>query len=86
MCAFGLIEFAGPFWLIPLGERWISSSVTAILLAAVPLVMAPQSRLLGVYERLGPRRVLGLAIGFVGGLFPAVRAARIPVTAGLREP
>ncbi len=66
VCAFGLIEFAGPFWLIPLGERWISSSVTAILLAAVPLVMAPQSRLLGVYERLGPRRVLGLAIGFVG--------------------
>ena len=26
-----------------------------------------------------------LAIGSVGGLFPAVRAARIPVTAGLRE-
>jgi putative ABC transport system permease protein len=26
-----------------------------------------------------------LAMGFVGGLFPAVRAARIPVTAGLRE-
>ena len=26
-----------------------------------------------------------LAIGFVGGLFPAVRAARVPVTAGLRE-
>ncbi len=26
-----------------------------------------------------------LAIGFVGGLFPAVRAARVPVTVGLRE-
>ncbi len=26
-----------------------------------------------------------LAIGFIGGLFPAVRAASIPVTAGLRE-
>jgi len=26
-----------------------------------------------------------LIIGFIGGLFPAVRAARIPVTAGLRE-
>ena len=26
-----------------------------------------------------------LAIGFIGGLFPAVRAARIPVTVGLRE-
>jgi putative ABC transport system permease protein len=26
-----------------------------------------------------------IAIGFVGGLFPAVRAARMPVTDGLRE-
>lgn len=28
---------------------------------------------------------LALDIGFLGGLFPAVRAARMPVTAGLRE-
>jgi putative ABC transport system permease protein len=26
-----------------------------------------------------------LAIGFIGGLFPAVRAARLPVTTALRE-
>jgi putative ABC transport system permease protein len=26
-----------------------------------------------------------LAIGFVGGLFPAVRAASLPVTTALRE-
>jgi putative ABC transport system permease protein len=26
-----------------------------------------------------------LAIGFLGGLFPALRAARMPVTDGLRE-
>ena len=26
-----------------------------------------------------------LAIGLIGGLFPAIRAARMPVTAGLRE-
>ncbi len=26
-----------------------------------------------------------LAIGFIGGLFPAIRAARLPVTVGLRE-
>ena len=26
-----------------------------------------------------------LAIGLIGGLFPALRAARLPVTAGLRE-
>lgn len=29
--------------------------------------------------------LFALAMGFVGGLFPAVRAARLPVTAGLRE-
>lgn len=29
--------------------------------------------------------VLSLFIGFIGGLFPAVRAARLPVTAALRE-
>lgn len=29
--------------------------------------------------------VWALAIGFIGGLFPALRAARMPVTAGLRE-
>jgi putative ABC transport system permease protein len=26
-----------------------------------------------------------LAIGFVGGLFPALRAARLPITVALRE-
>jgi putative ABC transport system permease protein len=40
--------------------------------------------------RVSPRLLLtglewALAIGFAGGLFPAVRAARMPVTAGLRE-
>ena len=34
---------------------------------------------------LGSGLKWALAIGLIGGLFPAVRAARIPVTAGLRE-
>jgi putative ABC transport system permease protein len=29
--------------------------------------------------------VFALVLGLVGGLFPAIRAARLPVTAGLRE-
>jgi len=29
--------------------------------------------------------VYAVAIGFVGGLFPAVRAARVPVVVALRE-
>ena len=29
--------------------------------------------------------VLALVIGLVGGLFPAIRAARLPIAAALRE-
>ena len=64
--AFAIIEFAVPFALIPVGERWISSSVTAILIAAVPLTIALLARFFGVHERLSLRRALGLAVGFIG--------------------
>jgi drug/metabolite transporter (DMT)-like permease len=64
--AFGLIEFAIPFSLISLGERWISSSVTGILIAMVPLSIALIQRFFGIREALGRWRIAGLVIGFVG--------------------
>jgi drug/metabolite transporter (DMT)-like permease len=64
--AFGLIEFAIPFSLISLGERWISSSVTGILMAMVPLSIVLIQRFFGIREALGPWRIAGLAIGFIG--------------------
>ena len=64
--AFGLIEFAIPFSLISLGERWISSSVTGILIAMVPLSIALIQRFFGIREALGGRRIAGLVVGFVG--------------------
>jgi drug/metabolite transporter (DMT)-like permease len=64
--AFGLIEFAIPFSLISLGERWISSSVTGILIAMVPLSIALIQRFFGIREALGGWRIAGLAIGFIG--------------------
>ncbi|HEX3844235.1 MAG TPA: DMT family transporter [Steroidobacteraceae bacterium] len=64
--AFALVEFAIPFTAISLGERWISSSVTAILIATVPLIIAIISRFFGVHERLGAVRLTGLAVGFGG--------------------
>lgn len=66
ICAFALAEFAIPFSAIALGERWISSSVTGILIAMVPLFIALIQRFFGVHERLGPWRVLGLGLGFIG--------------------
>ena len=64
--AFGLIEFAIPFSLISLGERWISSSVTGILIAMVPLSIALIQRFFSIREALGGWRIAGLAIGFIG--------------------
>ena len=66
ICAFALAEFVIPFLVISFGERWISSSVTGILIAMVPLSIALIQRFFGVHERLGWRRILGLALGFVG--------------------
>jgi drug/metabolite transporter (DMT)-like permease len=64
--AFGLVEFAIPFSLISLGERWISSSVTGILIAMVPLSIALIQRFFGIRESLGSWRILGLIVGFIG--------------------
>lgn len=63
---FALVELAGPFYLIALGERWVSSSLAGILLAGVPLFVVLVSPLLGVHERVGPKRIIGLATGLLG--------------------
>jgi drug/metabolite transporter (DMT)-like permease len=64
--AFALVELVGPFYLIALGERWVSSSLAGILLAGVPLIVVIVAPLLGVHERIGVRRVIGLATGLLG--------------------
>jgi drug/metabolite transporter (DMT)-like permease len=66
ICAFGLVEFAIPFSLISFGERWISSSVTGILISMVPLSIALIQRFFGIRESLGAWRITGLVIGFIG--------------------
>jgi drug/metabolite transporter (DMT)-like permease len=64
--AFALVEFAIPFSAISLGERWISSALTGILIATVPLTVALLSRSFGVHERLSVWRLAGLLLGLLG--------------------
>jgi drug/metabolite transporter (DMT)-like permease len=66
LCAFALAEFAVPFAAISIGERWIDSSLTGILIAAVPLTIVLISRFFGIEERLSRGRLLGLALGLAG--------------------
>jgi drug/metabolite transporter (DMT)-like permease len=64
--AFALIEIAGPFTLIPLGERHISSSLAAILIAAVPLTVAILAVRFAPEERVHGPRLAGLFVGLAG--------------------
>lgn len=66
VCTFAMVEFIIPFSTISIGERWIDSSVTGILIAAVPLTITLISRFFGVHDRLGTGRLLGLALGLFG--------------------
>src|ERR1700760_4702932 len=53
VCAFSVAEFVVPFSAISIGERWIGSAITGILIAGVPLTVVILSRFFGVHEPLG---------------------------------
>jgi drug/metabolite transporter (DMT)-like permease len=66
VCAFALAELVVPFSLISAGERWISSSLAAILIATLPFTVIVLAPAFGLREGLTTRRILGLVCGFVG--------------------
>jgi drug/metabolite transporter (DMT)-like permease len=66
LLAFALIEIAVPWLLLGVAEQHVSSSLTGLLIAAVPLVGAAIAIGRGEQERLGRRGALGLLLGLVG--------------------
>lgn len=64
--AFAIAELVFPFFLIAWGEQFVSSSFAGILVATVPLTVVLIAPFMGLRERLGPKRILGLAVGFSG--------------------
>lgn len=64
--AFAAFEFIGPWYLLATAEQRISSSLTGLLLATIPLFSTPLGRLLGDRSATEWRRLVGLAIGFAG--------------------
>jgi drug/metabolite transporter (DMT)-like permease len=66
LVAFTVLELAAPWLLLADAERDLSSSLTGLLVAAVPLVAAFAARLGDHDDRLDRRRLLGLGIGFAG--------------------
>lgn len=60
------LEVAAPWWLLTDAERHLTSSLSGMIVAAVPLVGIPANRLTGGDEHLPPSRLLGLLLGFGG--------------------
>jgi drug/metabolite transporter (DMT)-like permease len=60
------VEVAAPWFLLSDAERRISSSLTGLLIAAVPSIGAVLAVVTGSHDRLDSRRVVGLVLGFVG--------------------
>ncbi|HMJ94357.1 MAG TPA: EamA family transporter [Thermoleophilaceae bacterium] len=63
---FAAVEMAVPWPLIGYGEVHVSSSLTAILIAAVPLFVALLATRFDQAERPTPTRLVGMLIGLVG--------------------
>ncbi len=63
---FALFEMVGPWWLLSDAERRLPSSLTGLLIAAVPIIGALLAVAGGDAERFGPLRWLGLLVGLAG--------------------
>jgi len=63
---FAIVEIAFPFGALTFAEIKLSSSMTGLLIAAVPIISAIFAWRLGIDDRITGNRVLGLAIGIVG--------------------
>jgi drug/metabolite transporter (DMT)-like permease len=66
IAAYAACEIAVPFVLIAIGEQYISSSLTAILIATMPLLVALLSVRLSPADRPTGLRLGGLVIGLSG--------------------
>ena len=66
VATFALFEIIVPFPLISYGEVHVASSLTAILIAALPLVVALFTLRFEPEERVGPLRLAGLVCGLAG--------------------
>jgi len=64
--AYAACEIAVPFTLISIGEQYVSSSLTAILIASMPLIVATLAVRLSPEDRPTGLRLVGLFIGLGG--------------------
>jgi drug/metabolite transporter (DMT)-like permease len=65
LLGFAFFEIIAAWWLLSDAERHLTSSMTGLLIAAAPIIAAVLDGFTGG-ERLGYKRIIGLAIGMCG--------------------
>jgi drug/metabolite transporter (DMT)-like permease len=66
LVVYAFVHFGVPWLLMSTAEEHLSSSVTGMLVATVPLVAAVVALRTHPEERFGPARIAGLALGLLG--------------------
>ena len=66
LAAYAFLEITIPFPLIAAGEQHVDSSLAAIIIASVPLLVAVLAQRFDRAERATGRRLVGLLVGFTG--------------------
>jgi drug/metabolite transporter (DMT)-like permease len=66
LLAYTVIEIGVPWLLLSYAERRLTSSLTGLIVAAVPLIGALLARLTNAADRIHRRQLAGLALGLVG--------------------
>ncbi len=64
--AVGLGAIALPFSLLSWGQQFVPSAFAGVAMGVVPLLVLPLVAIFSPEEGIGPRRVIGLILGFVG--------------------
>lgn len=66
LAVFAFVEIIAPWFVLSEAERSISSSLTGLLVASVPIIVAVLSLLIGAGDRLSAVRWAGLLVGLGG--------------------
>jgi drug/metabolite transporter (DMT)-like permease len=64
--AFAAVEVVGPWWLLSKAELRVSSSMSALFTAAIPIIVVVLTPFFGHTERLTTARFAGLLVGLAG--------------------
>jgi drug/metabolite transporter (DMT)-like permease len=64
--AIGSFAIALPIALLTQGQQHVPSAFAGVAMGAVPLLVLPLAYIFSPEEGIGPRRIIGMALGFVG--------------------